>query len=310
MLKPRRPFGTALAACLLVTGSAFAADPAPPAPAPDQPPAGNDPADATPHGAQTLTEFRQELAQRRPGIMAELSSGDAEKEKQAIAEIDDWAKSAVPSRRADLLEMLVDTKHYAEAEERAVRGILRSPATNYAIEHFQKLRVRSLLKQGKPTDALSAARAYYDVSRFSETKDAIALLSACLLAAHPDDPSIAKRFKAQQVAGATATTQPSGGDLGDPVLPAIPPAPVPFPVADVLARTPTTIIGFEAKGNLLLLAGKATEAKAVFDQACAIANGSQSALAIENVARAIRAQYGFVGPANAYVTSAQQEPKK
>ncbi len=298
----RHRFGSAVPAALLVTASAFAADPAPPA--------GNDPADTAPPGAQTLTEFRQELAQRRPGIVAALSDPDAEKVKQAIAEIDEWARTAVPSRRADLYEMLVDTKHYAEAEERAVKGILRSPATSYAIEHFQKLRVRSLMKQGKPAEALSAAKAYYDVCRFAETKDAIALVAACLMAAHPDDPAIAKRFKAQQVAGATAATQPSGGDLGDPVLPAIPPAPVPYPVADVQARAPTGIIGFEAKGNLLLLAGRASEARAVFEQAYTIANPAQMAAAIENVARAIRAQHGFVGPANAYVTSVQQQPKK
>ncbi len=282
---------------LALTASAFAADPPPGTPEPGDGP-------ATP--AQTVQQFRQELAKRRPGIVAELTSGDPDKVQKATDEIDEWSRSVNSSRRADLFEMFVDTGLYEAAEDRIVQALLKSPASNYAVEHLQKVRAKSLLKQGKAKEALSAAKAYYDVCRFSETKDAIALVATCLSAANPADPSLAKRFKAQQVAGAGPTTQPAA-DLGAPILASIPPeAPPVVPVADIDARAPTTFVGYEAKGNLLLLVGRAADAKAVFDKAYALATDAQKATAIENVARAIRAVHGSVGPANDYVTSVQQ----
>jgi tetratricopeptide (TPR) repeat protein len=280
----------------------FAADP----PAVD--PSG--PAEDTEKTSESLAQFHKELLERKPELTTELASSDPAQVKKAIDTIDDWAKGAVASRRADIFEILVDTKHYDEAEERAIRYILKAPANNWSIEHLQKLRVKSLLKQGKNNEALSAAKVYYYVCRFAETKDAISLVSLCLDTAHPEDKTIAKLFKQQQVAWAS-TTQPTTGtiqpSLGDPVLESISIGKPPFDASDVEKRIATSYISLEAKGNLLLLEGQADEAKAVFDQAYDVATDKQASRAIENVARAIRAQNGSVGAANAYLMTVQQK---
>lgn len=282
-----------LAAFVLTAGSAIAFG--------DDPPAGGEPSQAS----ESLSQFRQELASRRPGLIAELSSADPAQVKKAIDEIDDWAKGAVASRRADIFEMLVDTKHYDEAEDRAVKNILKTLANNWAIEHLQKMRVKSFLKQGKNTEALSAAKVYYNVCRFAETKDAISLVGLCLAAVHPDDKTIARRFKEQQVAAASAT-QPAEG-VEESILASISTEPSPFDAANVDGMVPTGYISYEAKGNLLLLVGRATDAKEAFDRAYDIASDQQIMGATENVARAIRAANGSVGPANAYLISVQQK---
>lgn len=58
---------------------------------------------------------------------------------------------------------------------------------------------------------------------------------------------------------------------------------------------------FVAKGNLLLLAGRAAEAHEIFNKAVPIAPAAKTGEAVENVARAIRAESGCVAPANAYI---------
>jgi hypothetical protein len=59
--------------------------------------------------------------------------------------------------------------------------------------------------------------------------------------------------------------------------------------------------------RLLLLAGHANQARGLFDRAEAIAPDNKGAQAIENVARAIRAESGCVGPANAYILQMRNE---
>jgi hypothetical protein len=57
------------------------------------------------------------------------------------------------------------------------------------------------------------------------------------------------------------------------------------------------------RGNLLLFVDRPAEARDAFERALKLANEAQRAAAIENVARAIRAEDGAVGRANAYILS-------
>jgi hypothetical protein len=58
-----------------------------------------------------------------------------------------------------------------------------------------------------------------------------------------------------------------------------------------------------ARGNLLLLAGRADEARALFEGFLKTADASQKLKFQEGVARAIRAQDGTIGRANGYLVS-------
>jgi hypothetical protein len=64
---------------------------------------------------------------------------------------------------------------------------------------------------------------------------------------------------------------------------------------------------FRARANLLLLEGNAKEARAVFERAQGIAADADQPGAIENVARAIRAEAGCIAPANAYVLPMREQ---
>jgi hypothetical protein len=231
-------------------------------------------------------------------FLPELTSGDPSRVKAAVARLEKFTQPHW-ANRATNLAVLLEAKMYAQADQSAVNMILYDPATTAAVAELQKLRVAALLSEGQPDKALAAAKAYYDVSPFANTADAISLVSLCLTASYPEDPAIVRRFKLQQVAWSAATTQPSA-DLGDAILSPLQVDGLPF--EDAIAGIKLTDFKkFAAKGNLLLLSGRALEAQAVFEQAEQVASVAQTSDAIEGAARAIRAQNGCVGPANAYI---------
>ena len=161
----------------------------------------------------------------------------------------------------------------------------------------------SLATKNKPA-ALSAARACYNIVELKDTAGAVNLIAQCLTLARPNDPDAADRFRAQQVAGAaansTADPEPSTAPPSDSVLARIPIDPAPF--ADIADHIQVIIYNDAlARGNLLLLAGKPADARAQFLIAQKLAPKEKAAEAVANIARAIRAQAGCVGPANAYI---------
>jgi len=241
--------------------------------------------------------------------------------------------------------LLLQNNRYDDVEQHAV-GLIRDWSSSaYVVASAEKLRAQAFLAQKKYPEALSAARSYYDVARFGDSPDAINLLAQCLAVARRDDPRIAKRFKRQQLAWATGnppgdptTSQPAlqtasqtapqsesqsasqsssgspsdspnAASLGPPVLATIPPDSKPFEGA-AEAIDPLDYHDFASRGNLFLLEGKAAEARDAFERAEGAAADNQEAEAIENVARAIRAQAGCVGPANAYILKMRNQQQQ
>ena len=185
----------------------------------------------------------------------------------------------------------------------------------------------TLLADQKTDQALSAAKVYYNVCLLKNTSDAIDLVALCLARARPHDMTAVHQFKLEQIAG--AATQPAGdpahqsqtqletqapgqspgtqatssqtlADLQGSVLDTIPIDPKPYEEA-IANINPLNYRDFAAKGNLLLLAGRAKEARELLEQAVDLAPEKETAAAIENVARVLRAEHGCVGPANAYI---------
>jgi hypothetical protein len=257
----------------------------------------------------------------RPEILADLKSGDPQTVSAGMAELRDIAAKAKDHREKPV-QWLMEVKRYDDAESFAVDTALKDPSNTALVALVEKARAQAFLAQHKYPEALSAARSYYDVASLKDSSDAINLVALALVFGKPDDPTAAKRFKKQQIQWATAdptsqpavpasdssaptvalaypTSQPTDS-LGDPVLPSIPPDSKPFEAA-AEAIEPADYYQFVCKGNLLLLAGRAKEAHGVFERAEAIASEKNEARAIENVARAIRAESGCVGPANAYI---------
>lgn len=260
--------------------------------------------------SESRKEFVAKLKSEGPNLKAALSGTDKAAYSAAIAQIDEWLEAELPLRRVEILQLLVDSKRYEEAESRAVKYILKSAYYNGTIAALQKFRAHSFLKQSKFDAALSASKTYYRICPFEKTKDAISLVAICLIKAKPNDKDIAKKFNEQQVRG-SVTTQPANpeaqSDIKDEsLLVSVPDEDSAIYTDEIATRPdPITFAGYTIRGNLYLLAGKPTDAKDAFDVAIDLANDKQAPLAIENVARAMRAIDFSVGNANEFLRKSQ-----
>lgn len=237
---------------------------------------------------------------------SDLTSGDDARVFAAVAKIEEYSKKRL-SRAGHAVGLLIQAKLFTQAETVATDVMLSSPTNTAALAQMQKIRAVALGGEGKTQKRFSAAKAYYDVALLRNTADAIDLVSRYLADAKPNDPGIDVRFKMQQETWASTepTTEPSD-DLGEPILAGIQVDGTPFQDA-IKALRGDRYWEYVAKGNLLLVSGKATNARAAFEKAIKIAPPDQETNAVENVARAIRAESGRVGPANAYIANLQSQ---
>jgi hypothetical protein len=177
------------------------------------------------------------------------------------------------------------------------------PSDLRLIEACQQSRIRAKLLANKPQEALPLAKSLYNVCPMPDTSKAIDLIAECLydIQADGDPVGAVKRFKLEQIRGA-ATTQPSGKDqntLGQVTID-------PKQYEPGLKQVGLSDDGWAASmgmGNLLLLSGNARDATKVFQKAYALSSDSNLAAATEAVARAMRAEDGTVGRANAWILS-------
>jgi hypothetical protein len=237
-------------------------------------------------------------------LVADLGSGDDARVTSAVAIIKTYVNQHPNTKAVNAaFALLHNAKRDADIQSISLDFITRNPGFTSATISFQWHRTQAFLDTANPAAALSAARAYYNIVELKDTAGAVDLVSRCLTVARPDDPDAAQRFRAQQVAGAAPTTTPDPEPSAAPtdsVLATITIDPAPF--ADLAEHIQITNYGDAlSRGNLLLLAGKPADAHAQFEIAQKLAPKDLAAQAVANVARAIRAQSGSVGPANAYI---------
>jgi len=249
----------------------------------------------------------------RSRVKEELASGDNDRVNAAVQEVKNSALGTSDTRkrqRPQDLQLLIAAGKTDEAQSIAMDGIMANIATNsYAVGGFQAIRAKALLADKKNDEALAAAKAYYNVCAMRSNDDAIKVVTQCLAAAHPDDQDIVERFKREQ-SGSGPTTQP-GADA-DPtplVLSTVQVDPGPFEQA-IESNPGGNYEQLAAKGNLLLLVDKPKDALQIFLQAIDSADERHLGEAFENVARAIRAQSGSIGAANAYLQGIKDKAKQ
>lgn len=212
--------------------------------------------------------------------------------------------------RGTWIPRLIEIGRCDVANELALAAMVELASDTAAVEDLQRQRIRALLKDKHNTEALAAAKGLFNVAALANTRTALLTVSECLAAVYPDDPAVLTRFRREQLAGG------GGGAAGESatrpassVLAAIAIDPAPFAAGiarhDVHRYTipvqPFTLA--MARGNMLLVAGRADEARQVFEQAQGLADETQRLEAREAIARAMRAQAGAIGPANAYLNS-------
>ncbi|MGA2496547.1 MAG: hypothetical protein ABSH20_02330 [Tepidisphaeraceae bacterium] len=145
----------------------------------------------------------------------------------------------------------------------------------------------------------------FNVAGLGFTMRSLDLLAECLQAAHPEDPGIGNKFKLQVLAGAQEDPierEKALKEVGELLLPriAIDPKPWEKAIADREGKTEyRTMYG---RANLLL-AGRTREAREPFEKIVQTALKGEERYAAEGLAKAIKAEHGMIGPANAWIAS-------
>jgi hypothetical protein len=210
------------------------------------------------------------------------------------------------------LKPLLALKEYDLIQDLVTVGLVYEQDDTAGVDSIQHCLVETLLDSGKYDDALIAAKSYYNVCLLENSGAASDLIVEALANSRTkQDPSVVRRFKLQQLAGA----QPPAGDApasqpadaeGD-VLKSIVVDASPYQAQlDDFDLAPKNFKNFSAHANMLLLADQPAEARQQFELALDLADEpAQMSAAVANVARAIRAKDG-VGAANAYIISLRQ----
>jgi hypothetical protein len=221
------------------------------------------------------------------------------------ASMNEWANTLMTRQNYDDLDRLV------------VAGMIGRANDVQFIERFQTFRVRIKLAQNKTGEALAAAKALYDVASMSGTDDAIDTVCECLIAFYPKEAEIRVRnFRLQQVQGSShAATRESVSDsvaqmntrvTPSKLLPDIQVDRKPFENSivqqDMVGKGIDRLV---AKGNLYLLCDEPLLAEQSFRTAYNLRTDGDTQVAIEGIARSMRAEDGCVQRANAWVQSLQ-----
>ncbi|MGA3066067.1 MAG: M14 family zinc carboxypeptidase [Tepidisphaeraceae bacterium] len=182
------------------------------------------------------------------------------------------------------LTYLLDARDFEDVENFSAEAIEQKPQGMPAVSEEQRGRVAALLAEGKNDLAVPAAKSYFNVATLAATSDAIDLLSQALKNP-PGEPLDRKALDAIVVDD--SQYEPAMQRLRDK------------------HESYGSMVGL---GNLLLLADRPVEAKSCFERGCVVCGGDDEHLrvALEGVARAIRAISGGGDAANAFVTALQR----
>jgi len=245
----------------------------------------------------------------RDRVRSELESGDEPSIDAAIKEIHFWVDQGDPHlvpREFDIywLPDLIKLHRYRDVVDLSLAGAVANPNTR-GLSHMLRLRAQALVALGRPQDALLTAKMYYNVCALQDTDDAIDQVAICLDAVNPNDDSVSRRFRAEQMMASSdpgAASQPSATLKSLRIDPGIFDQPVWNKWVE--RRRFDDKIGY---GNLLLVVDRGREAEKVFRGQLKVAKTvQQHTTAIEGIARSLRAEDGNLARANAWLAALQQ----
>lgn len=255
---------------------------------------------AVPVGAQ-----ESDLATR---IQTQIDTADPVRLRAAIPEIEqflaDSPQIAAASLRNRWLQKFMEARCYPETARLAQLAILADPVDAYAIDACLRQRIRALILDHHPQEALAEAKSLFNVCPMGQSESALLLVAECLNRVYPDDPAHVTRLAAEQRIG-LQLSNPSAPPTS-PELAAIRANTQPY--ADCLERLlkdagpmPPTIPDLWARGNLLLLADRPQEAAPLFQRLVQRVDYGELTAAHDAYARALRAQDHTLARANAFI---------
>jgi len=202
---------------------------------------------------------------------------------------------------------LLNQKEYAAVEEFAITGTIAVADDPTRIEQLQKHRIEALLAEGRSQEALSAAKALFNICSMHFVVEALPLLTKCIAAAHPKEPQLVAKFKLQVLAN--AQEDPAERERlrakfdNNSVMMSIPADSEPYAKAirDLSGKSDYTALVSTA--NLELLSGNIQKASKLLDRAYRMAPPADRNSATEGLARKLKAEDGGVGRANQFIVS-------
>ena len=246
-------------------------------------------------------------------VSAQLMSGEPQKVQEAIGAIQQLItkdpKAGITALTTRWNTPLFFAKRYDDIASLTQRAVIYSQSPAYVpmgeppVELLQQMCVRALISAGRGDEALAAAKSLYNVTTMRNTSVAIDLVAQALAVAHKDIPGIGKKFRLQQLEGAS-TNAPPETITKTPYLLANVKVDAKLYEATITEQMNVdnvTLATLKTLGNLYLLADQPKKAEEVFRRIYEIADQSNLAAAIEGIARSIRAQDGNIARANAYI---------
>jgi hypothetical protein len=266
-------------------------------------------------------------------VAFELHSSNAERRADGVRQLSALAVTDPRSLAISLpgwIDALVATNRYEQIDRLTYTAILERPYDTDMLKAAQRARVMAFLNQGKDTEALVEARRYYNVAPLAATNDAVALVFQLL--AKTAGLAVASEFQEGQAIGVARRVgeypvgEPERGSDSPPPLFARVGAQNPLQsiqVGDLYASAIASLkqrsskkgysaTNLLARGNLLLLSNRADQARAYFLDACR-SNGVTAKylrIAIEGVARSIRAEDCNASRANAFIVDLRRDPSR
>jgi hypothetical protein len=247
-------------------------------------------------------------------ILAEISSPDPKTVQAEIAELKITITTdpgfVIGMMRGPLLATLINQGHCQEAADLATLGICWNLNDLSSIQQLLQFRILALAKAKQPIAALGAAKALFNVCSLHDTEPMLLILAQAINVAHPTDPNAAQPLVDSEMAGAVVEDENTA--MVSAVERALPADPAFKSRAD--ARRPGSYLipsdewgAINSQVNLLLLADEPAEAVKVL-HAVRKTNHSVNPRDIdEALARAIRAEDGTIGRANAFIKARNAE---
>jgi tetratricopeptide (TPR) repeat protein len=225
----------------------------------------------------------------------DLAAADPETVSRAVSQMRLLhSREAIDGLRSGWLKRLQQLSRFEDVIEITQYLIGQAPYYTDDMAFLISAETRAQLKLGRTDEAIKNAKRLYFVASMTDMESAMQLMAECLGIAMHSDPNSVKRFKSEQIEGYLI------GGRRSAVLDAI--------QVDVYlyGAAPTTKtqddLAVLRAGNMMLLAGKADEAFKLFSRAVVDARTPRDRWErIADVARAMKAQDGTVGRANAFL---------
>ncbi len=234
------------------------------------------------------------------GIADELNSGreaaraDAERQIRVL-----FSKGNMPfALWRTWLPMLVNSGHFQDVADLSIEAAVAHPVVETIVPVLE-FRVKALLALNKNADALQAAKSYYNVCALKDTGTALDLVCICLTT---KDQVLS--FRAEQAAASSAAANSGSNAPASSFLNSVKVDQQPYQKALEERSSHRLSTGY---ANLLLAADHPHDAEMIYCELFKSASTSADlTVAIEGIARSLRAEDGNVARADAWLLALQR----